>query len=41
VIKNKIFEGTHCLKAALSSGMASPQVMVASAKVWAAGAKKQ
>jgi len=32
VIQNDIFEGTDCLKAALSSDMASLQVMVASAR---------
>ena len=32
VIQNKICEGTDCLNAALNSGMASLQVMVASAR---------
>jgi len=32
VIENRICEGTDCLKAALRSGMAGLQVMVASAK---------
>jgi len=32
VIENKVFEGTDCLKAALSSGMTSLQVMVACKK---------
>jgi hypothetical protein len=37
VIENRIFEGTDCLKAALSSGMTSLQVMVASATSWSSG----
>jgi len=32
VTENKICEGTDCLKAALSSGITSLQVMVASAR---------
>jgi len=32
MIENKICEGTDCLKAALSSGMTSLQVMVACAR---------
>jgi len=32
VIENRIFEGTNCLKAALSSGVTSLQVMIASAR---------
>jgi len=33
VIENSICEGTDCLKAALSSGVTSLQVVVVSAKV--------
>jgi len=32
VIENRICEGTDCLKAALSSGVTSPQVVVVSAR---------
>jgi len=32
VIENRICEGTDCLKAVISSGIASLQVMVASAR---------
>jgi hypothetical protein len=32
VIDNKFFEGSHCLKAAVRSGVTSIQIMVASAR---------
>ena len=40
VIENNICEGTDCLNAALSSGMRSLQVMVASAKNLYCGSNK-
>jgi len=41
VKENKVYEGTDHLKAAIRSDMTCLQVMVASAKVLAAGAMKQ
>jgi len=40
VIENRICKGTNCLKAALSSGVTSLQVMVASARSVSRGAMK-
>jgi len=41
VIENRICEGADCLKAALSSGMTSLQVMVALARSVSRGSMKQ
>jgi len=41
VIENRICEGTDCLKAALSSGVTSLQVMVVSARSLSRGSMKQ
>jgi len=40
LIENSIFEGTDCLKAALSSGLTSLQVMVALARNMSSGSMK-
>jgi len=40
VIENRICEGTDCLKVALSSGMTSVQVVVASAKSISCGSNE-
>jgi hypothetical protein len=41
VIENRSCEGTDCLKAALSNGVTSLQVMVASARSVSRGSMKQ
>ena len=41
VIENRICEGTDCLKAALSSGVTSLQVVVVSARSVSRGSMKQ
>jgi len=41
VIENRIFEGADCLKAALSSGVTSLQVVVVSARSVSRGSMKQ